>query len=868
MAAEADLSSMSSTISVQVEELFDAAILLPASEREFFLQTRCGRDLQLHDRVLSLLAASEQAEDYFSTLGKRLGLYSVFNGELELPQNKTIGAYHLIRLIGRGGMGAVYLAERADQQFEKQVALKILPIGTGGENSLPNFLTERQILARMEHTNIARLLDGGIAEHDTPYFVMEYVDGIPIDEYCNQKALNIDQRLQLFLQVAEAVEYAHRNLVVHRDIKPGNVLVNKLGEVKLVDFGIAKLLEPGTDAAPLTQLGARPMTLIYSSPEAIAGEVVTTAMDVYSLGILLYKLLTGVYPYSTDQNTETDMRNQILSQQAQLPSKAVTKAVIADCAEASGLIAGYCGTTLSGLSRNLSGDLDTIISKALRKKPENRYRSVEQLIADIYRYQQQLPVLARAPGALYRFKKFVRRRTAMVASAAIMLALLISIVVLATQYVITTKEQSEIISKERDTAIQIRDFLISIFESSHPDQSVNQTMTARDLLDRGAKKIQQELSGTPRIQAVLMTTIGDVYFSRTLFNPAKILYQNALEIYRGTEGELSMSYTDTLHGLAFITEQQGDYEAALELVNKALELNEQINNQKGIADNLVLKGRIQQRSGHVEKVAAHFNRALLIYRKLFGNQHESVASCLENLGVLRFQKQDWAGAKELQLESLSIRRSLHEGDAQVVIGNLYALGEVSSEQQLFDEAKAYYLQAIAISIKLIPEGSADISFMYNGLGLVYKSLQQYDQAEVYFRKSAENFRQFMGADHPNRAYALSNLGDTLIKKGEHQAAQSILQESLKIAEEKLPGHPLISALKLNLGICLSANGDYESAERLMQEGYIGLFKAHGINGDETLSAINSMVKFYELWQKPEEAQKFRQLLNNKEQKSG
>jgi eukaryotic-like serine/threonine-protein kinase len=402
----------------QVETLFERALELSADERVRFLQA-IGDD-ELRREVESLLEAHGQA-----FLDDSDRFFSRESFVESLAPDEVVDRYRIIRELGRGGMGVVFLAERADDQYRKQVAIKLIKRGTDTDAVLRHFRNERQILAGFDHPNIARLLDGGTTEDGLPYFVMEYVDGIPIDEYCNAHALSLVERLKLFREVCAAVSYAHRHLVVHRDLKRSNILVTNEGVPKLLDFGIAKMLQP--DHEPLlTVTGRRLLTPEYASPEQIRGEPVTTASDVYSLGVILYELLTGQFPYRVDGKTPQEIERAITTQEPTRPSTAIGKSRFVNREPSDSRFTIHD-------SRALRGDLDNIVLMALRKEPERRYQSVEQLSEDIRRHLENLPVVARRDTVGYRTGKFLRRnRTASVAAGLVLLTLIGGIIATAS----------------------------------------------------------------------------------------------------------------------------------------------------------------------------------------------------------------------------------------------------------------------------------------------------------------------------------------------------------------------------------------------------------------------------------------------------
>ncbi len=415
----------------QIEKIFYSAMELPPGERDDFVGQACAGDEELRQEVRALLAANRDAASFLDSPVAMPPHSGTLSPTLVMPQaisNSTsaaesgirVGHYRMLREIGRGGMGAVWLAEHADGQFRQQVAIKLLHAGAENEEISRRFRHERQILASLDHPNIARLLDGGTTEDGRPYFVMEHIEGLPIDEYCRQHQLSVDDRLRLFRQVCAAVHYAHQNLVIHRDLKPSNIVVTADGAPKLLDFGIAKLLQPDLAQSYDTLSGVTPMTPAYASPEQVRGEKLTTASDVYSLGVVLYELLTGRSPYRLKANTFGELMRAMVEQEPERPSTAITRKDDEPSA------APVTIEPPDKLRRRLAGDIDSIALMALHKEPGTRYSSVEQFCEDIRRYLEGLSTIARKGTFGYRAAKYLRRNRIPVAAAALVLLTLIS----------------------------------------------------------------------------------------------------------------------------------------------------------------------------------------------------------------------------------------------------------------------------------------------------------------------------------------------------------------------------------------------------------------------------------------------------------
>ncbi|GMV03735.1 MAG: hypothetical protein AMXMBFR53_00170 [Gemmatimonadota bacterium] len=525
----------------KVQEILADALELEGPERTAYLDRACGGDAGLREEVLSLVRAAEDADGYFASLADRVGITGSAGGAPHPPEpeleGRVVGAYRLGELLGRGGMGVVYLAERADGQFEQTVALKILPLGAATPEAHRRFLEERRILARLEHPHIARLYDGGVTEDGTPYFVMERIEGIPLTDYCRRHGLDVEQRLRLFLDVCDAVSFAHGKLVVHRDLKPNNILVTEDGKVKLLDFGIARLTEPGAEDGTATALGGRLMTPRYAAPEQLRGEPVTTAADVYALGVILHEVLTGISPYDLTGET-TSLVHAVCHQTVHAPSARLFKwargtVIGTDEVRDAVASAAAMGWSVRSLSRALRGDLDNILLMALRKEPGRRYPSVEALAEDIRRHLNGYPVKARPEGVTYVAGRFLVRNALPMAAAGSVLLLLSVLMGLTVRFAITTREQAAEIARERDRAEEISHFMRELFEVASPTRAPGESITVTQLLEAGVHRIREDHPDEPELQAEMMTVLGSVYHHLGLLPEGLELLEEALRIQEG-----------------------------------------------------------------------------------------------------------------------------------------------------------------------------------------------------------------------------------------------------------------------------------------------------------------------------------------------
>ncbi|MDY0066961.1 MAG: serine/threonine-protein kinase, partial [Steroidobacteraceae bacterium] len=521
----------------RIQDLFCSAVELPASERDAYVERETQDDPGLRQEVLELLAADAGGlAGNFLTDALGAALDARTRDRRKALVGSVIGSYRLVSVLGHGGTGTVYLGERADRQYSAQVAIKVVDAPAMHGDLGLRFRAERQILASLNHPNIARLLDAGETPDGQPYLVMEYVHGEPVDRYCDRLQLDLRARLQLFLEICNAVQYAHQNLVVHRDLKPANILVTSERAPKLLDFGIAKLLDTGEAAAALalTRMNDRLLTPEYASPEQILGRPVTTASDVYALGVVLYELLTGLRPYTVPASaSQLELERSICVTDPQRPSAAVRRA--AESGPRSGrsdmtAIALARGLMPDRLQRRLAGDIDAIVMRALRKEPRRRYGSVEQFAADVQRYLAREPVTARQGNWLYYSHRFVRRHALGVTAAAAFLTFIIVFAIamsIQRQRIAEQRDRAEQESKRAESVSQV---MLDVFSNAEPFGHAGQPLTAKELLDRAGRMVLDDLSQHPEVRARLLESIGRAYRRRGEIEQAAAFLQDAVHI--------------------------------------------------------------------------------------------------------------------------------------------------------------------------------------------------------------------------------------------------------------------------------------------------------------------------------------------------
>jgi len=690
-------------------------------------------------------------------------------------EGDRIGPYRVLRTLGVGGMGEVFLAERADAEFEQQVAIKVVYGGAIARGVQSRLRIERQILAQLDHPNIAHLLDGGSLPDGTAYIVMEYVDGIPIDAFCDSNRLDIVGRLKLFQIVCAAVHYAHQNLIVHRDLKPSNILVTAAGVPKLLDFGIAKLLDErqaGQHTLAVTHADIRIMTPDHASPEQVRGEAITTSSDVYVLGVLLYRLLTGTGPFFIPSMRLTDIERAICEKAPSLPSQAVGTG---DSVEARG-IADARSASAHRLRRTLRGDVDNIVFMAMRKEPERRYASAQQMASDIQRYLEGKPVIARRDTMSYRTAKFIRRHWLPVTAG-------VSTVFLILAFATTTYVQSLRIAAERDRVAEQREraeheriraeevssFLVNLFKLSDPEENRGNQVTARELLDSGAKRLRAGLKDQPETKAALLSTVGSVY--------------------------------DSL----------GQYHEALTILDESLQLQPQAHDKSRV-DTLLELGQAHIGVGDLPGAEAPLQEALHLSQSAFGAGSLESGRALWSLGMLRHQQGQFGEAKDLYVHSLDIleTNAAPQTDIAAVLDDL---AKVYAREQHWALAKQTYERALVIYRRVLGDDHPRVAMRLDNLAIVAQNMGELQQAENLYRESIRLHEQAYGAHHPETTDVKINYGSLLQREGRLAEAEPLLRDAVSMTLSLYgPEHYKVGYARVSLAMLLHDQGKLAEAE--------------------------------------------------------
>jgi serine/threonine-protein kinase len=759
----------------RVEAIFARAVDLPRDARANFLAAECGGDAALAAEIASLVEADERAQAFLETpalAGTRPEGHAVEDPLID----SQIGPYRVLRRIGAGGMSTVYLAERVEHDFRIEVALKVIKRGLDTEELLRRFVTERRLLAGLSHPNIARLIDGGATPDARPYLAMEHVDGTPIDRYCAEHGLAVEERLALFRTVCGAVAYAHRALVVHRDLKPSNILVTRDGVPKLLDFGIAKVLDAaserddggsgGAARAAATVTTWRMMTPRYASPEQIRGDATTTATDVYSLGVILYELLALAPPFPIDASL-TDVERMVRDVEPPRPSTRVRQALGArrslTSTHAEGEPRPAETSDPARLARRLAGDLDMIVLAAMRKEPERRYGSVEQLSEDIRRHVERLPVMARPDTLRYRTAKFVRRNPAPVAAAAIVVTLLAAFAAAMSIQLGTTRRERDRANREAETARTTVEFLEGLFRVSDPSEARGRTVTAREMLERGAQRIDTELAAEPLVQARLLRSIGGVYANLGLYEEARPNMERAVEIHRATPGAEPLELAASLDRLANLLRRTGDTAGALALAEEALALRERTlgADDLNVASSLNNVALLRTRTGDLAGARALLERAIANRERAQGRAHADLVAPLFSLANIHFDRGDYEAARSLFERSLRIAETSLGPDHPNVASALGNLSQIASELGRHAEAESLLHRALAIRTKVFGPQHDLVGVDLSTLALIRLRAGNAAGAVEPAQRSVAILEAALGTDHRHVASARATLDQVL-----------------------------------------------------------------------------------------------------------
>jgi serine/threonine protein kinase/tetratricopeptide (TPR) repeat protein len=854
----------------------DQALEIAPDERDGWFASIARRDPTIAADLQAILANQEVVkESHFlerPVLDRREAVSHSLAGQV-------VGSYRLVSFIGQGGTGSVWLAERCDGRFEGQAAVKLLNISLVGRAGEERFRREGTILARLRHPRIAHLIDAGVSPAGQPYLVLEHVDGQSIDRHCDEHELSIEARIRLFLEVLDAVAQAHANLIVHRDIKPANVLVSVDGEVKLLDFGIAKLLERadwGTasveDSGVLLRGSASGLTPEYAAPEQISGGAVTTATDVYGLGVLLYVLLTGQHPAGDAAQSPDTLVRAIVSVEPPRVSQAVvseTKSL-----EALARHARQCGTTPRTLRRLLRGDLDAIVAKALKKDASDRYASVSALADDLRRYLRHEPISARPDTVRYRTARFTRRHVGAVLTFAAVATLVGGMAVVYTTRLASERDRAQ---REAERAAKVSEALTRLLTSADPiaSRATGEALTVRSMLDSGAEQMQRELAGQPEAQAEILTVMGRIYRRFGAFDKAQLLLQQALISGRTAFGAEHVRVAQTLNDLGALQTETGDYAAAERNLEEALAMRRRLLGPEhaDVAITLVELGRVYQDLGFNQRAEPLMRESLAIRRKVLGERHGETAVSLNAVASVLRLNGDLAGAEGPLQESLELNREMR-GESHPNTGtSLHDLALVAVAKGDYAAAEGLFRQGLERHRTSLGDKHPVVAITLNGLSRSLVAQGRFDEAVSTLEEALEIARPTLGSNHQLVAIYAINLASVHMARKDSAAAEPLLREGLRIrvlAPGLVPGRRRtfpeedwsVGATKSLLGAALTGLGRYAEAEVMLLDARRDLEASPTSRDVEITATIRRLVELYAAWEKYDRAATYRALLGS------
>ncbi len=824
-----------------IEQWLDTIFDLEEHERAPFIRSDAVPE-ELRAALLAVLKASMAASPLDQTptgLAEAAGALSEpaqANAVSTVSSGQRIGHYRLLRMIGEGGMASVWLAERDDGAFSHQVALKCLKTGLASSESRARFLREQQILAQLQHPNIARLYDAGISDDGVPFIVMEWVDGQALTRYCDEQRLNLKQRLRQFQKICAAVAYAHQNLIVHRDLKPGNILVGRDGEPKLLDFGIAKLLD--NHAEPMTRTGLNLLTPEYAAPEQFSGAAITTATDVYALGVVLFELLCGMRPrlfgHSASEHTVSRL----------VPSAALRKAAktvnTSSAHDLSG-IAQARATTVERLQRALNGDLDTIVLNALQEVPQRRYATATALSEDIERYLQQQPIRARKDTWVYRVRKFLDRHALAVALGVLMVSVLftatgISVYQAYRAEIEARRAESEAKRAQVETlraqteakrASAVEGFLTNLFEVSDSGLPRDKVPSTETLLEDGAKRVHDEFQDAPEVRLRLLLLLGRVQANLGFYDSSETLLTDAVAIADKTLSPATETWLEARTAQAVLLVRRSRLEQSEHDLSASIAEHRAAGapDSKTLANALGVLGDVYRQRNRFDQAVTLIEEALAMSKRIFGERHASVQKAMESLGValqdarrleeaettLRanlvlskelygdHQAQYATGlnslagvlgeigkiqeSEQLARQAVAIDESVYNRPNIAFVSSLSILGRQLLNQNKFVEAKSVFERALKMQTELDGNDNATISDLLYSLGDVALGLHDYQEAERLKRQSLDLTRKHYGPRNSRVAATLGTLGEVLTTERRYDDAIAVFEEALAIQRE-------------------------------------------------------------------------------------
>jgi serine/threonine protein kinase len=869
----------------KIQTLFHKASDIPETEQRIFLESECADDPTLVSQVIILLEEDARGSSVLDGGIAELAHQILSDPAAPSLPFKQFGPYRIVRPIGEGGMGIVYLAERED--LGSQVAIKILRDAWLSPARRDLFAAEQRTLAQLNHPSIARLYDADTSPDGSPFFVMEYVEGVPLTAYCDKNNCTIVARLKLFRAVCEAVLYAHQHAVIHRDLKSSNVLVKNDETVRLLDFGIARHVESLGDSAEKTTTGLRLMTPAYAAPEQIRGGQVGIHTDVYSLGVILYELLAGRLPFDLSNRTPAQADKVLTKEEAEKPSVVAGK--IARLSQRSGGVVS--------VSSSAWADLDVLCLTAMHKDPQRRYRSVEALIRDIDHYLKGEPLEALPDALAYRLRKFVSRNRQPVVAAAAVFTLVVSLVVFFTVRLAIARNAA---LAEAARTQRIQKFMTNLFQGGDASAAPADSLRVVTLLDRGVQEAQA-LNGEPEVQADLYETLGTIYQKLGKLDQANTLLNSSLEERRSIYGADAAPVGESLVALGLLRADQAQFPEAEKLVREGLAISKRhlppnhpavgkatsalgkVLEDRGSYDEAIKTleeaMRLQSAKGDAspevaatlyELASTHFyaghydiseslnERLLPMYRHIYGERHPRVADVLINLGAIKFDLGHYPDAEKYDRQALDIVQAWYGKDNPETASDLTLLARALVREKRFDEAVDLLQQSLAIKERVYGKVHPSVASSLNELGTAALLQGKNDAAEQYFSRMVDIYRQVYGEHHYLFAVAVSNLGSVYSSRQEWPRAEKIYRQVIPIfTESQSANHINTGIARIKLGRALLRQNRYAEAESETRAGYEILIKQMDPKVSWLVNARKDLAEEYDALKQPGQVAKFR-----------
>jgi serine/threonine protein kinase len=767
-----------------VAALFEAAVSLDPEQRSAFLDRACGDNGSLRQEVEELLQAAAAAGSFL-----KHPVFDLPTADDSHGSQATIGAYTLLEVIGQGGMGEVWLAEQR-QPVRRRVAIKLIKAGMDTKEVVARFESERQALALMDHPAIAKVFDAGSTPEGRPYFVMEYVPGLPITDYCDKHKLTIRQRLELFIRVCDGVQHAHQKAIIHRDLKPSNILVSEADGKpvpRIIDFGVSKAISQTLTARTVyTRIGTLIGTVGYMSPEQANsdGEDIDTRTDVYSLGALLYELLSGALPFDLSKAAYDEVVRRLREEDAPRPS---TK--LRALGDVSSVAATNRGTDLSTLCRQLRGDPDSIALKGLEKDRARRYASASELAGDITRYLRNEPVMAHSPSTAYRARKYLRRHRVGVTVAAALVLLLVAFAIVQAVELQHVARERDRATRERDRADRISQFMTGMFKVSNPSEGGGNTVTAREILDEASREIDPGLAHDPALQAQMMHTMANTYYGLGLYQRAASLDERALAIQQGIFGP---RHPETLRA------------------------------KSRLAVDLQMEGR----HADAERMA---RETLKTQREVLGSEHPDTLHSMGRLGNILDAEAKYPEALALKQSALDVQRRTLGPDHRDTVFTMFGLANTFVLMGRYAEAETVEREVLEAERRIDgPEHPATLIAMVD-LGRSLFDERKYAEAENIYREVLDKQRRLLGPEHRETVTTMSFLAHDLLYQGRYSEAERLARQATGI-EQRVngPESPGYMDAENELAEILKTEGHYQDAERLYREAIRNATKTNAV----------------------------------------